>query len=135
MQINLPKRRTIMAQPLGPKSILIREAITANPDKGNTELAAFLNDADDRKTDKIKVTAQDVASQKQAMKKAGVNLPVATHPKKRGRKPGSVNAAKPVAAVARASSPIDLIDRTFALAQECGGIDQLKRLVDRLAGV
>jgi hypothetical protein len=30
---------------------------------------------------------------------------------------------------------VDLIDKAFALAQECGGIDQLKRLVDRLAGM
>jgi hypothetical protein len=124
-----------MAQQLGLKSILIREAITANPDKGNTELAAFLTESEDRKKDKIKVTAQDVASQKQAMKKAGVTVPPATQPKKRGRKPGSVTAPKLAAAIARASSPVDLIDRTFAIAQECGGIDQLKRLVDRLAGL
>jgi hypothetical protein len=32
------------------------------------------------------------------------------------------------------ASPIDLIDKTFALAEECGGIEQLKRLVNRLAG-
>jgi hypothetical protein len=30
---------------------------------------------------------------------------------------------------------VDLIDRTLALAQECGGIEQLKRLVERLAEV
>ena len=27
------------------------------------------------------------------------------------------------------------IDRTLSLAQECGGVEQLKRLVDRLAGM
>jgi hypothetical protein len=134
MQVNLPKRRTIMAQPLGPKSILIREAILAHPDKGNTELAAFLSDADERKKDKIKVTAQDVASQKQAMKKAGIEPPAAEG-KKRGRKPGSKVAMMAPRPVAASSSPVDLIDKTFALAQECGGIEQLKRLVDRLAGV
>jgi len=30
---------------------------------------------------------------------------------------------------------VDLIDKAFALAHECGGIEQLKRLVDRLAGM
>jgi hypothetical protein len=128
-----------MAQQLGPKSILIREAIIANPNKGNTELAAFLNDSDDRKADKIKVTMQDVASQKQAMKKAGIE-PAATVGKKRGRKPGQKAAAslpttQPKAAAFSSAGPIDLIDKTFALAQECGGIEQLKRLVDRLTGV
>jgi hypothetical protein len=33
------------------------------------------------------------------------------------------------------SSPVDLIDQTLALAPECGGVGQLKRLVDRLAGM
>jgi hypothetical protein len=94
-----------------------------------------LNDAADRKQDKFKVTAQDVASQKQAMKKAGVSVPVAGAPKKRGRKPGSVYAPKPIASAPRANNPVDLIDRTFALARDCGGIDQFKRLVDRLAGM
>ena len=122
-----------MAQPLGPKSILIREAIIAHPDKGNTELAAFLSDADERKKDKIKVTAQDVASQKQAMKKAGIEPPAAEG-KKRGRKPGTKVAAtvatRPTPAPA---TPLDLIDRPFAPAHERGGIGELKRLVDRLA--
>jgi hypothetical protein len=121
-----------MAQPLGPKSILIREAIIANPDKGNTELAAFLSASDERKSDKIKVTAQDVASQKQAMKKAGIEPP-ATEKKKRGRKPGYKVTPSAVPTARASASPVDLIDKTFALAQECGGIGQLKRLVDRLA--
>ena len=57
-----------MAKPLGPKSRLIRAAIGANPDQGNTELADMLNGAADRKTDKIKVTANDIAQQRQALK-------------------------------------------------------------------
>jgi hypothetical protein len=126
-----------MAQPLGPKSLLIREAIMANPDKGNTELAAFLNDADERMDDKFKITAQDVAAQKQAMKKAGIEPPAAGG-KKRGRKPGQKAAASPPSVQPKASavssaSPVDLIDKTFMLAQECGGIEQLQRLVNRLA--
>jgi hypothetical protein len=28
---------------------------------------------------------------------------------------------------------MDLIDKAFAMAQECGGIEQFKRLVDRMA--
>jgi hypothetical protein len=32
------------------------------------------------------------------------------------------------------ANPVDLIDKTFALAQECGGMDQLRRLVEWLSG-
>jgi hypothetical protein len=132
----LKKEIPKMAKKLGPKSILIREAITANPDKGNTELAAMLNDSYDRMDDKIKVTANDIAQQKQAMKTAGL-LPAAA--KKPGRKNGSPvhqpAAVKPAAAPRPAAhaSPVDLIDSVFDLAQKCGGIEQLKRLVERLA--
>src|SRR4051812_28057877 len=89
-----------MAKPLGSKSRLIRQAIGTNPDKGNTELAEMLNDAEERMDDKLKVTAQDVAAQRQAMKKPGaMTVPAAaTEPaapapksgngrKKPGRKP------------------------------------------------
>jgi peptide subunit release factor RF-3 len=41
-----------MAKPLGPKSLLIRQAIIAHPDKGNTELAEMLMDSADRLDDK-----------------------------------------------------------------------------------
>src|SRR5260221_210515 len=92
-----------MAKPLGPKSRLIREALGTHPDKGNTELAELINDADDRMDDKIKVTAQDVAAQRQAMKKPGaLTVPAAAADpevaaeaptagngrRKAGRKPG-----------------------------------------------
>ena len=60
-----------MSKPLGPKSLVIREAIKAHPNKGNKEIAEFINDSHDRMDDKIKVTPQDVAQQKQALKKAG----------------------------------------------------------------
>lgn len=131
-----------MAKPLGEKSALIREAITANPDTGNTELAAMINGSDARKLDKIKVTAQDVAAQRQALKKAG-GLPAGRNgaARKRGRKPGRKRASATVApaaapALARPKAgPVELIDRVFDMADECGGLDQLKRLVNRLAGV
>jgi hypothetical protein len=138
-----------MAKPLGPKSLLIRKAIQANSGKGNTELAKMLNDAEERKTDKIKVTAQDVAAQRQAMKKPGAakvaaaatkpaapaSKPAGNGRRKPGRKPGKKPAAKSISAHGIVASPVDLIDRTLALAQECGGVDQLKRLVDRIAGM
>ncbi len=60
-----------MSKPLGPKSLVIREAIKAHPNKGNKEIAEFIDDSHDRMDDKIKVTPQDVAQQKQALKKAG----------------------------------------------------------------
>ncbi len=60
-----------MAKPLVPKSLLIRDAIKAHPNKGNKEIAELINDSHDRMDDKIKVTPQDIAQQKQAMKKAG----------------------------------------------------------------
>jgi hypothetical protein len=137
-----------MAKPLGPKSVLIRQAITAHPDKGNTEIATMLMDAEERMDDKIKVTAQDVASQRQAMKKPGAAPTPAAAPeaapkkpagngrRKPGRKPGRKPAAAPAAAPRPASaSPVDLIDKTLDLAQQCGGLAALKKLVDRLAGM
>jgi len=133
-----------MAKPLGPKSRLIREAISANPSKGNTELAEMLNGAAGRKIDKIKVTANDVAQQRLALKHLRATTPAPAQPasksaangrKKPGRKPG-LQAAAPAAAKPASSaqaSPIDLIDRTLDLAHQCGGVAALKRLVDRIA--
>src|SRR5437899_3132260 len=134
-----------MAKPLGPKSKLIREAISANPGKGNTELAEMLNGAAERKTDKIKVTANDVAQQRQAVKNLGGAKPAAATAsakpgvngrKKPDRKPGKKPAAPATVRTASASaqaSPIDLIDRTLELAGQCGGVGALKRLVDKIA--
>jgi hypothetical protein len=135
-----------MAKPLGPKSLLIRQAITASPDLGNTALAAQINGSDARSKDKIKVTANDVAQQRQAMKKAGAALasaaaarPGAIPPR---RKPGSKPRGKPAAAPGQIAArtapapatvgPVELIDRVFALADTCGGLEQLSRLVVRL---
>jgi hypothetical protein len=125
-----------MAKPLGAKSLLIRDAIKAHPKMGNTGLAELIMGSDARKEDGIKVTAQDVAQQKQAMKKLAEG-PAATAALKPKKKPGP----KPKAAIANASpaptkakgSPADLIDDVFTLARKCGGLDELKRLVDRMA--
>jgi hypothetical protein len=136
-----------MAKPLGPKSLLIRDAIKAHPDMGNTELAEMINSSDARKEDKISVKPGDIAQQKQAMKKAGETMPAATedsgekrHRGKGGRRragvqPRSAPAEQPRAAAAESpsASPVDLIDKTLDLAQQCGGVAALKRLVDRLA--
>jgi hypothetical protein len=127
-----------MAKPLGPKSTLIREAITANPNSGNTKLAGLINGSDARKDDKIKVTANDVAQQRQAMKKAGTAPAAKSAGKKRGRRKGKAKAVAPAARVTapapkRAAGPVELIDRLFDFAEECGGLGQLKRLVDRIA--
>jgi hypothetical protein len=104
----------------------------------------MLSGAPERKADKIKVTAQDVATQRQAIKNLGTakKAPAAAaKPVGNGRrKPGRKRGPKPAAAAPRTassskSSPVELIDKTLSLAQECGGVGQLKRLVDRLAGM
>lgn len=134
-----------MAKPLGPKSLLIREAIAAHPAKGNTELAEMLNGAEARKDDKLKVTANDVAQQRQALKNLGgdtsapaAGKPAASGKKKPGRKPGPKPSPSAVAAATTRPAPaqggpVDLIDKALDLAQQCGGLAALKRLVDRLS--
>jgi len=133
-----------MAKPLGPKSLLIRDAIKAHPHMGNTELAELINSSDARKEDKIKVAPGDIAAQKQAMKKAGDTPTAATKPagngrRKPGRKPGrkaapEAAASTPAPASQRPqASPVELIDKALDLAQQCGGLAALKKLVDRLA--
>src|SRR5262249_27985520 len=117
-----------MAKPLGPKSLLIREAIKNNPKKGNTEIAELLNDAEERMDDKIKVTAQDVAAQRPAIKKAGKPAPAATaapaapatKPAGNGRRKGG----KPQKAPARtqaaqaAGNPVDAARDVKALVEK-----------------
>jgi hypothetical protein len=139
------KEITTMAKKLGPKSILIREAITANPDLGNTQIAQLLNGHEDRKKDKIEVTANDIAQQKQALKKTGVALPAVSTaapkpptpaPAQRGRPKGSGGQqAVTTRPAATPSSAVDLIDGVFELAEKCGGLAVLKKLVDRLAAM
>jgi hypothetical protein len=138
-----------MAKPLGAKSWVIRAAIAANPDKENKQLAEALNDSQDRLDDKLTFTAQDVAGQRQAMKKPGA-LKVdgtassaaapgkpAKKKKKRGRKPGRRPSAAPGAAPSPAKAartgPVEVIDRLFGLADDVGGMGALKKLVDRIA--
>lgn len=83
--------------------------------------------------DKIKVTAQDMATQRQAVKKAGAATP-APAPVPQRKKPGH-KASAPATFVRPApaqGSPVDLIDKTLDLAAQAGGVAALKRLVDRL---
>jgi hypothetical protein len=147
-----------MAKQLSAKSTVIRDAITANPDLGNTDLAALINGADARKQDKIKVTATDVSNQKQALKAmaetaaktSAAPKPAAQEPaarpqltrngvprKKPGRKPGYKKpVAAPVAVAgkpAKVASAVDVVESVFSLAEQVGGMGQLKRLVDRLS--
>ena len=134
-----------MSKPLGPKSLLIRDAIKAHPNKGNKEIAELINDSHDRMDDKIKVTPQDIAQQKQAMKKAGGEAAAPTPAAKpapagqtkgkggRPRKAATPAAAPAPRAAVASASPVDLIDKTLDLAQQAGGVAALKRLVDRLA--
>jgi hypothetical protein len=152
-----------MAKPLSPKSQLIREAIAAHPNKKPKGLADLINSSEARKEDKIKVTPGDVTNQKQALKgmaetaakqaavpaaAAPAPEPVAAEPaakpqlnrngtprKKPGRKPGYKKAAAaPVAAPAKkTASAVDVVESVFGLAEQVGGIAQLKKLVDRLA--
>jgi hypothetical protein len=148
-----------MAKPLSEKSRIIRAAIVGNPGKSNKDLAEMLNDSQDRLDDKITFKPDDIAQQKQAMKKPGAAkaATLAAGPekasaattrekpakpyagKKRGRKPGQKPAAQRQAAHVTAkpvaSGPVAVIDKVFGLAQECGGFGQLKQLVDRLAGM
>jgi hypothetical protein len=124
-----------MAKPLGPKSLLIRDAIKAHPKMGNTDLANLINSSDARKEDKIEVTAQDVGNQRQAMKKMVEGpAPAASKAKKKpGRKPKAVTANAVPAPKKAQASPADVIDDVFTLAKKCGGLGELKRLVDRMA--
>jgi hypothetical protein len=137
-----------MAKPLGPKSLLIRDAIKAHPKMGNTELAELINGSDARKEDKIEVKPGDIAQQRQAMKKVReLPKPAAagnSGGKKGGRKgsrraaarqpsPAPASEPRPAPAAAPSAGPVDLIDKTLDLAQQCGGMAALKKLVDRLA--
>jgi hypothetical protein len=124
-----------MAKPLGAKSLLIREAINTHPKMGNTALAKLIMGSDARKEDKLKVKASDVAQQRQAMKKLAES-PAATAARKPKKKPGpkpkgAANAA-PAPTKGRIS-PADVIDGVLTLAKKSGGLDELKRLVDRMA--
>jgi hypothetical protein len=128
-----------MAKPLSPKSKLIREALKANPNLGNADLARQINSSDARKEDKIKVTATDVGNQKQALKAMNATA----RKKAKAHKPATSMAAnKPQATPMKATngatkavSPVELVERVFDLADQCGGFAQLKRLVGRLSAV
>jgi hypothetical protein len=99
----------------------------------------LINASDARKHDGVKVTPFEVAEQRQKLKKLEkAATPPAAAGRKRGRPKAKAKAATPAARVTapapkRAAGPVDLIDRLFDFADECGGMGQLKRLVDRLA--
>src|SRR4051794_9038416 len=127
-----------MAKPLSPKSRLIREALKANPKLGNADLAKLINSSDARKEDKIKVTATDVGNQKQALKAMNATA----RKKPQAQKPTTKAANKPQAARAQSmngatktAGPVALIEGVFDLADQCGGLSQLKKLVDRISAV
>ena len=141
-----------MAKPLSEKSLLIRAALAANPGVGNTALAALLNAAAERKTDKLTVSAADVNNQRQAMKAAAVlasgdaEQAQPKHegngtPKHRKRRRGhrtkaaAVLAAAPLATAAPAPKQLDAveaIDNVRLLAEQVGGMGRLRQLVERL---
>jgi hypothetical protein len=120
-----------MAKPLGPKSLLIREAIKNNPDLGNTEIAQLLNGSEDRKKDKIEVKPDDVAQQKQAMKKlgwTGAAIPTpapASKPAGNGRRKGR----KRPKAASQPSAPVSKTNQAGVNTVEAA--KQVKELVDR----
>jgi hypothetical protein len=53
--------------------------------------------------------------------------------KKRGRKPAAARVARSKPAAPPSGSPVDLIDGALDLARQCGGVAELKRLVDKIA--
>ena len=121
-----------MAKPLSPKSQIIREAIAAHPKVGNTALAGLINGSEARKDDKVKVTATDVGNQRQALKALGGKGKKKSKGHKPANKPQAAQSS-PAHATTKAASPVDLIDRVFDLADRCGGLAELKKLVDRIA--
>jgi hypothetical protein len=114
---------------------------------GNTELADMINKSPARKEDKITVRPADIAQQKQAMKKAKPNAGPVTA--KNGRRKGArrkagrrrattasttaASTAQTQPATSATGGPVDVLDKVFELAKECGGFGALKRLVDRCA--
>src|SRR4051812_46733480 len=116
-----------MAKPLGPKATLIREAINAHPRKRDETLADLINASDARKEDGIRVTANDVSRQRQAMKKLRTKGKKEAAAQNGAPEPAVQDEAPPAAPVSSTGSPVDLMDRLFDLATACGGIDGLKR--------
>lgn len=127
-----------MAKPLGVKARLIREALRDYPDVGNKDLAERLS----AKAEGFDIKPSDIAAQKMALKKlaAGSSEPdeedfeeelLAAEPAPEPLE--VVTRTAPGHSPAKAADPLDLIDEVFILARKCGGIERLKRLVDRLA--
>lgn len=133
-----------MAKTLTPKTQAIREAILAHPDTGPKALAQLINNAEEREADGVHVTPGEVASQQQAMRRTGASLPAKPaeepRPAKKPRPEPEPVAEEEEAppprkerkAPARKPDLLDLLDKVVELATECGGIGELKRIVDRL---
>lgn len=126
-----------MAKPLGSKSVLIRDAITSHPNKGNTEIAEMLNGDEERKADRIKVSARDVATQRQAMRKVGT--PARARRRSGAKKPGRKGGRKPArkqppaaATPTTAQAPAaDLFEHIEAIREAVRqlGAEQVKKIV------
>jgi len=117
-----------MAKPPGERTTLIRKAITDHPGVGNTKLASLLNE----QTPGHKITANDIAKQKQLMKKLDGGGAARTRRAPKSRKkaesrPGQPATREQAAAKARTSSGLTTEDLTTlkGLAGKVGGVDGL----------
>lgn len=98
--------------------------------------------SDAHEEDGVEVGARDVPQQRIAVKKAQGGAGEAPKPARTRTKVKAQSAAACEAApleratsAAAAVCPVDLIDRAFALADDCGGMASHERLVDGLAGI
>jgi hypothetical protein len=122
---------------------VIRDALAESPGLRTADLVEALNDHTDRLDDKLSFSEGDVLAVRKTMKKSrqAPTISPAT-PEAVPEPPAPVEVAPPkqtkprrIESETSATSPVDLIDKVFDLAKECGGIDQLKRLVDRIAEI
>lgn len=125
-----------MAKPLGEKSKLIREAITAHPRKNSKAIADLLNKAPERANDKIRVSATDVTLQRKAMSK-GSNGKAAGKPGRKGTRAQSQETAAASVVALASTAPAqgdDLVAAIAALKQLVGayGAGTIRGLVDLL---
>jgi hypothetical protein len=116
-----------MAKPLGERTKLIRQAITDHPRTGNTDLARLLNEQHAG----LDVKPNDIAKQKQAMKKLGDGAS-RTKRAPRGRKKTEPRAQQPVTTAAAVhKAPVsggltaDELTTLKGLASKVGGVDTL----------
>lgn len=103
-----------MAKPLSPKTKAIREAILAAPAKDNKDIAASLNAA----TPALRVKAADVAIQRR-MVAVPSPPPAAAPANHHNNNNGGV---------------ADVVADVLGVAKRVGGVEELRRLLDVLAG-